>query len=77
MAMAIVLITTEAGKDQMVGSDLKKVKGVEKVWLVSGLYDVVAMIAGQTQEEILAKIYTEIRSAQGVRATHTMFCLEV
>jgi hypothetical protein len=40
MAVAIVLISAEPGKDRKVASQLKKLEGVEKPFLVSGLYDV-------------------------------------
>ena len=40
MAVAIVLISAEPGKDRKVASQLKKLEGAEKPFLVSGLYDV-------------------------------------
>ncbi len=77
MAMAIVLISVEPGKDRKVASELKKVKGVEKAFLVSGLYDVVARIQGANTEEILATVYDKIRPIPGVKNSQTMFALEV
>jgi DNA-binding Lrp family transcriptional regulator len=77
MTKAIILINTEPGKDQKVAKDLKKVKGVEGVCLVSGLYDLVATMQGKSSEEILAAVYGEIRGLGGVRSSHTMFCLDV
>ena len=77
MAMAIVLISAEPGKDRKVASELKKVKGVEKAFLVSGLYDVVARIQGANTEEILATVYDKIRPIPGVKSSQTMFVLEV
>ena len=77
MAMAIVLISAEPGKDRKVASDLKKVKGVEKAFLVSGLYDVVARVQGANTEEILATVYDKIRPIPGVNSSQTMFVLEV
>ena len=77
MAKAIVLVSTEPGKDQKVAYGLKKVKGVEDVCLVSGLYEVVATVGGASAEEILETVYTKIRGQSGVRDSHTMFCLKV
>ncbi len=77
MAMAIVLVNSDPGKDRAVAQALKKIKGVQGVCLVSGLYDVVATVRGSTSEEILATIYDKIRGLAGVRGSHTMFCLEV
>jgi len=76
MAMAIVLVTADPGKDRSVAQGLKKVKGVEGVCLVSGQYDVVATVRGATAEEILGTVYDKIRGLPGVRGSHTMFCLE-
>lgn len=77
MTKAIVLINTDPGKDQKVAKELKKIKGVEGPCLVSGLYDLVATVRGETSEEILKTVYGEIRVLGGVRSSHTMFCLEI
>lgn len=77
MAMAIVLITAEPGRDRQVANELKKLKGVEKAFLVSGLYDVVARVHGASTEEILALVYDKIRPLPGVKSSQTMFALEV
>ncbi|MFB3074353.1 MAG: Lrp/AsnC family transcriptional regulator [Candidatus Methylomirabilales bacterium] len=77
MAMAIVLVNADPGKDRAVAQGLKKIKGVEEVHLVSGLYDVVATVRGESPEEILGTVYDQIRRLAGVRSSHTMFCLGV
>ncbi|MFQ5848328.1 MAG: Lrp/AsnC family transcriptional regulator [Candidatus Methylomirabilales bacterium] len=76
MASAIVLVNADPGKDRKVAQALKKIKGVGGVYLVSGLYDVVAMVRGASSEEILATIYDKVRGLSGVRGSHTMFCLD-
>jgi DNA-binding Lrp family transcriptional regulator len=77
MAMAIVLISAEPGKDRKVANEVKKLKGVEKTFLVSGQHDVMARITGKTSEEILALVYDKIRPIPGVKGSQTMFALEV
>ncbi len=77
MATAIVLLTAEPGKDRDVANKVKKVKGVEGVVLVSGLYDVVATVKADTVEGILTTVYDKIRPISGVKSSHTMFALEV
>jgi DNA-binding Lrp family transcriptional regulator len=77
MAMAIMLVNADPGKDRAVARALKRVKGVKGVCLVSGLYDVVATVRAGTSEQILATIYDKVRRLPGVRSSHTMFCLEV
>ncbi|MFQ5803482.1 MAG: Lrp/AsnC family transcriptional regulator [Candidatus Methylomirabilales bacterium] len=77
MAMAIMLVNADPGRDRTVARALKKVKGVKGVCLVSGLYDVVATVRGASSEQILATVYDKVRRLPGVRGSHTMFCLEV
>lgn len=77
MTTAFILVNMEPGKDRKVAESLRKIKGVEGVWLVSGLYDAVATVRGESSEEILKTVYDKIRLQPGVRSSHTMFCLEV
>ena len=77
MTLAIVLISAEPGKDRKVANEVKKLKGVEKVFLVSGLYDVVARVQGASTEEIIAFVYDKIRPIPGIKSSQTMFALEV
>ena len=77
MTMAIILVNADPGKDRAVAQGLKKIKGVEGVYLVSGLYDVVATVRGESSEEILGTVYDQIRRLAGVRGSHTMFCLGI
>ncbi len=77
MTTAIILVNADPGKDQKVARELKKIKGVEGVCLVSGLYEVVATVRGKSSEEILQIVYQQVRRLSGVRDSHTMFCLDV
>lgn len=77
MAMAIVLISAEPGRDRKVANEVKKLKGVEMVCLVSGLYDVVATVRAASTEEILALVYDKVRPISAVKSSQTMFALEV
>ncbi len=76
MALALVLINTEAGFDTQSALTLKEVKGASDVFLVSGLYDVVATVKGDSAEDVLKIVYNQIRTIEGIEATHTMFCME-
>ena len=77
MAKAIVLITAEPGMDRGVAGQIKKVKGVGNVYLVTGLYDIVAEVQAPDDASMVALSYDKIRVIDGIRETHTMFCLEV
>ena len=77
MAKAIVLITAEPGMDREVAAQVKKVEGVGSVCLVTGLYDIVAEVQAPDDASMVALAYDKIRPIDGIRETHTMFCLEV
>ncbi len=77
MAQAIILINTEAGLDTEAARTLKGIDGVSSVCLVSGLYDVVATVTGESAEAVLKLVYDKVRVVEGVEASHTMFCMEV
>ncbi|MDV2502511.1 MAG: Lrp/AsnC family transcriptional regulator [bacterium] len=76
MARAVVLLNTEAGLDTETARALQGVGGVSDVYLVSGIYDVVATVTGETAEDVLHIVYNNVRTIEGVEASHTMFCLE-
>ena len=77
MAKAVVLITSEPGMDREIASQIKQIKGVENVYLVTGLYDIVAIVQAPDDGSMVALAYDNIRVVDGIRETHTMFCLEV
>lgn len=77
MAKAIVLITAEPGMDREVAGQIKNVDGVSNVYLVTGLYDIVAEVQARDDASMIALAYDNIRRIDGIRETHTMFCLAV
>ena len=77
MAKAIILITVHPGKDREVAGTVKKIEGVENVYLAAGRYDVVAEAQTPDDDSMLALTYDRVRIIDGIRETHTMFCLKV
>jgi DNA-binding Lrp family transcriptional regulator len=77
MAKAIVLITADPGRDREVAGNVKKIEGVENVYLTAGRYDVAAEAQAPDDESMLALTYDRVRIIDGIRETHTMFCLKV
>ncbi len=77
MAKAIVLITADPGKDREVAGQVKNIQGVENVYLAAGRYDVVAEVQTPDDDSMLSLTYDKIRVIEGIRDTHTMFCLKV
>jgi DNA-binding Lrp family transcriptional regulator len=50
---------------------------VKQVYLVSGVFDVVAEIQAADAAGVLALVYDKIRPIDDIRETQTMFCLKV
>ena len=77
MTKALILINTVPGADREVANKVKKLKGVQNVYLVSGLYDVVAEVQADDAPGMVAFVYDKLRVIKGLSGTHTMFCLHV
>jgi DNA-binding Lrp family transcriptional regulator len=77
MAKAIVLITAEPGMDRDVAAQIKNIDGVDNVYLATGLYDIVAEVQAADEASMIALAYDEVRPIDGIRETHTMFCLKL
>jgi DNA-binding Lrp family transcriptional regulator len=74
--MAFVLINAELGaEDELIG-ELKKIEGVSEVYVVYGVYDVVAKIVADTMEKVKETITWKIRRLDKVRSTLTMIVVE-
>ena len=77
MAKAIILITSDPGRDREVAGKVKEIEGVENVYLAAGRYDVVAEVQTSDDASMLSLAYDNVRIISGIRETHTMFCLPV
>ena len=71
--IAIILIQTEAGNAFTACSEIKKVDGVERAHVVTGPYDLVAVVDSDCAN--LRSIVAAIHDAIGVKRTET--CIAV
>ena len=77
MAKAVVLITSEPGMDRDIAAQINEIQEVQSVYLVTGLYDIVAEVQATDDASMISLAYDKIRPIDGIRETHTMFCLKV
>ena len=77
MAKGIVLITADPGRDREVANKAKEIQGVENVYLAAGRFDVVVEAQTPDDASMLSLTYDKIRVIDGIKETHTMFCLKV
>ncbi len=71
MPSAYVMINSEFGVIGKLVTDLKKIRGVQEVELVNGIYDIVTKISGTTEQD-LERTNMEMRSTDGVLSTMTL-----
>ncbi|MEM2987149.1 MAG: Lrp/AsnC ligand binding domain-containing protein [Nitrososphaerota archaeon] len=71
MVVACILICCEAGKYKDVVSDIKKTKGVKRVFGVHGRWDVVVEVEAPDLKA-LGEISLKLHGLEGVRATETL-----
>lgn len=71
MVNACILIKVVPVRLNRVIEELKKVRGVAKVYPTYGRFDIVCFVEGSTNEEI-AEISAVINKLEGVRSTETL-----
>lgn len=75
MAKAFVLIETAVGKTKDVYAALEKIEGIKSVDVVTGPYDVIAVVEGENLNNIGNLVTNKIHPVLGV--TRTVTCLSI
>ena len=75
MATAFVLINTETGEENRVHMSLKEIPEVKDVFIVYGVYDIIARVETETMEELKDVLSWRIRRLDKVRSTLTMIVI--
>lgn len=76
MPKAFVLINAELGAEDALVKELRSIENVTEVYVVYGVYDIVAKIEGDTMEKVKETITWKIRRLERVRSTLTMIVVE-
>jgi Lrp/AsnC family transcriptional regulator for asnA, asnC and gidA len=72
MTVAYVLAKVEAGKDEDVLKEVRKIPGVNKAVPTYGVYDLHVEVAFDAMEELDRFIFERIRKIPGIRETITL-----
>ncbi len=75
MTKAYVLIETAVGRNREVIAALRKLKGVSSVDLVTGPYDLIAIVEAETLSEVGDIVTAKIHPITGISRTVT--CLVI
>jgi DNA-binding Lrp family transcriptional regulator len=76
MPEAFVLMNAELGSEESIVNELKKIDLVKHVYQVYGVYDIVALVEGESMEKVKETITWKLRKLNGVKSTLTMIVME-
>jgi DNA-binding Lrp family transcriptional regulator len=76
MPTAYVLLTTEIGAESDVVAALKKVKGVEEVHNLWGVYDIIASVKADTMDKLNHILTEKIQEIGRINSKLTMIIAE-
>jgi DNA-binding Lrp family transcriptional regulator len=74
--MAFVLINADLGAEEELLKSLRNLEFVKSVYVVYGVYDIIAMVEADTMEKVKETITWKIRRLDRVRSTLTMIVVE-
>ncbi len=66
-----LLINTEIGKERHVRDELRKLEHVNCADMITGRYDIIAILEGESVGEIFATVINSIRAIKGIVRTET------
>jgi DNA-binding Lrp family transcriptional regulator len=72
MPSAVVLINCTVGRESSVVEEVCRMEGVEKAFLVYGVFDVVAIVSSTTMEGLETILMNRVRPLLGVDRTMTL-----
>lgn len=76
MSRVYLLANVLPGKDVFIRDTLRGIKGVVSADLVTGHYDIAAVIEGKDATEVFNKILKRVRKIKGINRTETFVAVE-
>jgi len=76
LPMAFVLINADLGAEEELLKSLRNLEFVKDVYVVYGVYDIIARVEADTMEKVKETITWKIRRLDRVRSTLTMIVVE-
>ena len=71
-----MLINSDLGAEEEIVEKLKQIPYVKEVYIVYGVYDIIAKIEAESMDKIKETISWHIRRLEHVRSTLTMIVVE-
>ncbi len=76
MARIYMLANIMAGKERFIRDTLRGTKGVVNADIITGAYDLIAVLEAKDINDIFNKILKEIRKIKGMTRTETFVAVE-
>jgi len=76
MARVYLFANVLPGRDIFIRDSLRGIKGVMTADVISGQYDIAAVIEGKDISEVFDKILKRIRKIKGINRTETFLAVE-
>ncbi|MDG6989291.1 MAG: Lrp/AsnC ligand binding domain-containing protein [Nitrososphaerota archaeon] len=76
MPQAFVLVNADLGAEEDLLKKLREIPNVKEVYVVYGVYDIVARVEADTMEKVKETITWSIRRLDKVRSTLTMIVVD-
>ena len=76
MPQAFVLVNADLGAEEDLLKKLREIPNVKEVYVVYGVYDIVARVEADTMEKVKETITWHIRRLDKVRSTLTMIVVD-
>lgn len=76
MSRVYLRINTAVGREKEVRDALRRIRGVKSADMVTGRYDVIAIVEEETYESTFRTVLDKVRSIKGVTKTETDLVIE-
>ncbi len=77
MVTAIILLTVERNKIDIVAGTIKEIDGVSEVYSVGGRVDLVCIIRLKNNEDLAELVTSHLLKVEGIKTSETMIAFKV
>jgi len=75
LSMAYTLINSETGYEAEVIEELNKIPGVQEIYQLYGVYDIIIKLEAESLEELKETMLLTVRKLERVKTTLTLICI--
>jgi Lrp/AsnC family transcriptional regulator for asnA, asnC and gidA len=72
MSVAYVMISSELGHEEKVVEHLEKIEQIVEIFVVYGIYDIIAKVKFNERDELRNLILGKIREIEYIKSTETL-----